>query len=399
MLDSLKYGPYSPSRLDTANCPYAFFHQYVDPRKGNGSKVSSLAQDRGSAIHLVLEQITKRMCQDKNAVISGEELREWVTKAVTDNPAAYQEAGLILDMARLYIAKPPPVLTADAETELRLALRWDPRDGFVECFYDDPRAIARGRADIWMISDDTTFGLCYDHKSQPNIEEADTFQQGFYAWVLSRINPFLKEIRSVLHFTRYGYYSEPHIWTKDELARVEDEVVTRIQIIESTQSWDPIPNKNCQYCQFLGDCPAMREYIEILPNGDYRVHSNNLHILGDTNKAVKLAGFVHAAEEAVGVAKKSLKEHVDISGPIAIPGIVYDYYASEKIDWDKCNTKKRRQAIYDLFEKHKADPKDFMSFNATASKAVWTCSNEALIKELSEILPRKVETKFQGKRM
>jgi hypothetical protein len=405
MFGKLKYGPYSPSRLDTANCPFSFYHQYVVKKEGKGSKVSSLAQDRGSAIHLVLERITHRMREDKNATFSSEELREWTTDAVRQHPAAYQETGLILDMARRYIMKPPPVLTPDAETELRLAVRWDDGEkGFVECLYDDPRAVARGRADIWMISDDTTFGLCYDHKSQPNIEAADTFQQGFYAWVLGRINPFLSEIRSVLHFTRYGCYSDPHIWTKEELARVEDEVVTRIQIIESRdgdrpEDWPAIPNKHCQYCNYLGDCPAMKEFIEVLPTGDYRVLPNNLHVLGDTNKAVKLAGFIHASEEAIGVAKSSLKQHVDISGPIAIPGIVYDYYSSEKIDWDKCNTKGRRKDLYAIFEKYGVDPRDFMSFNETASKAVWVCKSEALVKELSDFLPHKVETKFQGKKM
>lgn len=399
MQEQLKYGPYSPSRLELANCPYAFYNTYVEPRKGNGSKVSSLAQDRGSAIHLVLEQITKRMCEDPKAHFSNEDLRLWVAQAIEHHPAAYPETGLILEMAQLYIRKPPSLLTPDAETELRLAVRWNEETKqFTECLYDDPRAIARGRADIWMISDDTTFGICYDHKSQPNIESADTFQQGFYAWVLMKTNPFLSEIRSVLHFTRYGCYSDPHVWSKEELAQVEDEVVTRINIIENTTDWRPIPNKLCQYCKHLGDCPAMQEFIEVLPSGDYRVHHNNLHILGDTQKAVQVAGFIHAAQEAVSVGKANLKHHVDISGPIAIPGLVYDYHSKTDIDWKKCNTKARRQKIYEIFERHGIDPRDFMSFNSTASKAIWFIEKPTLLKELSEFMPKKVSTEFSAKK-
>lgn len=399
MLDALKYGPYSPSRLDTAMCPYAFYHAYIAPKEESPSKIASLAQDRGSAIHLVLEQITKQLCANPNATFTNEQLRDWVTEAVTEHPAAYQEAGLILEMARLYIQKPPKLLTSDAETELRLAVKWDAaKKDFVECDYYDKRAVARGRADIWMISDDTTFGLCYDHKSQPNIEEADTFQQGFYAWVLMKTFPFLSEIKSVLHFTRYGCYSEPHVWTKDELAQIEDEVITRIQIIENTKEWQAIPNKNCQYCRYLGDCPAMKEFIEPLPNGDYRVLPGNLQILGDTFKAIQVAGLIQAGEEALTVARASLKSHVEATGPIAIPGVVFDFKGEEKIDWKKCNTKKRRQELYAIFERHGVDPKDFMSFNATASKAIWATDNEALLKELAAYMPRTVETRFAGRK-
>lgn len=397
--EELKYGPYSPSRLDLASCPYAFYHSYVAPREERPSKIASLAQDRGSAIHLVLERITQRMCQDKDASFSSAEIHKWVAEAIEQHPAAYQETGLIIEMAKLYIKKPPQILTSDAETELRLALKWGGEErGFVECDYDDPMAVARGRADIWMISDDTQYGVCYDHKSQPHIEEADTFQQGFYAWVLMRTNPFLSEIKSVLHFTRYGCYSDPHIWTQEELQQIEDEVVTRISIIENTKEWVAVPNKNCQYCRHLGSCPAMAEFIELLPNGDYRVKPQNLHALGDTMKAVKLAGFVQAGEEALGIAKSSLKAHVEATGPIAIPGVVFDFKSTEKIDWNKCNTKGRRKKLYEIFESHGIDPRDFMSFNATASKAIWAIDNPGLVQELSEFMPRKVDVQFSGRK-
>jgi len=55
-----------------------------------------------------------------------------------------------------------------------------------------------------------------------------------------------------------------------------------------------------------------------------------------------------------------------------------------------------RGKVYEVFDKHKVDPKLFMSFNQTASKTIWMAENELLIKELSDILPRKSETKFGG---
>src|SRR5688572_25405175 len=108
-------------------------------------------------------------------------------------------------MVNKYLKRPPAKLVKDATTEMRLAVKYE--DGaFVECDYDDPEAFARGRADIMFISDDMSTAVVYDHKTQYNKEEADTFQMGFYAWVIAKQNPFLKEIHTVMHFVRFGDY-------------------------------------------------------------------------------------------------------------------------------------------------------------------------------------------------
>lgn len=434
----MKYGPYSPSRLETATCGYAFHRQYIDPAKPN-KKYENLPQARGSAVHEVFEQITKKLISNPNAVFSADEIQTWVSEAVNRHPAAYPEMGQILEMAKLYIRKPPSTLTTDAGIELRLAIKplIDPETGrqklnpdyklaemldeefrsrtqaqspyrteqgdlipvmrpaFHECHYDDPEAFARGRADIMLISDDTTMALVYDHKTQPNVEDADTFQLGFYAWVISVIYPFLDNIQTVLHFARYGHYSEPFSWNRKQLFEIEDEVMTRVQNIETRVGWEATPNKNCQYCPFLMECPAMAEFMERDANGNVRVKADHLRILGDTNKAVRVAGLINVLDELMDRAKGELKEHVKNSGPIAIPGKVYEYRPSEGIHWDKVNKGLREQA-YAVFEKHGVDPKAFMSFNQTASKGVWLLGNEALVQELSELFPRKVETKFGG---
>jgi CRISPR/Cas system-associated exonuclease Cas4 (RecB family) len=395
----LKYGPYSPSRLDTATCGHAFYRQYIDPAT-KGQRFEGLAQARGSAVHEVFEQITRRMCDDQNTVFSEAEIRQWAAEASNRHPAAYQEAGEVVEMAKLYVRKPPPLLTKDAGIELRIAVKAEPNaeggHDFVECDYDDPQALARGRADIMLISDDTTTAVVYDHKTQPNVEEADTFQMGFYAWVISKAHPYLDVIQTVLHFARYGIYSEPYVWTRDDLAKIEDELLTRIAIVESRQEWVATPNKNCQYCPYIAQCPAVAEYLEVKENGDYRVLNNNLKIFGDTSKAVKMAGLVNVLEDLLGNAKDSLKQHVKEFGAIAIPGKIFEFRASdEKVDWDVVN-KKLRGKVYEVFEKHGVDARTFMSFGQTASKSVWLLENEELLKELSAIMPKTRDTTFRG---
>lgn len=411
-----KYGPYSPSRLETGTCGYAFNKQYIDPNRPT-IKREGLAQARGSAVHEIYERITKKMIEDQHASFNDTEIRQWVTEAVNNHPAAYEEIDAIIAMAKLYIRKPPAVLTDDAGIELKLAIKPKMKpDGtvetymdttifegqsierpvFMECHYDDPEAVARGRADIFLISDDTTTAIVYDHKTQPNVEEADTFQMGFYAWVISRIYPFLNEIHTILHFARYGTYSSPYIWTQRDLYKIEDEFLTRASIIENRQVWDAVPHKNCQYCPYLAECPAMQEYIEVDPDsGQSRVKNNNLEILGDVSKAVKMAGLINVLDEVLGTAKDNLKEHVKMYGPIAIPGKIWEFRGEESIDWDRVNKHFKDKACA-VFEKYGIDPKVFMSFNQTASKTVWMAENQELLKELSALFPRKTSTTFRG---
>lgn len=395
---TLKHGPYSPSRLDTGNCGLAFWDLYINPDRVK-QKHGGLAQERGSAVHEVLEQVTKRLCVEPNAAFSEHQIRDWVTEAVTKYPVAYQEVGEILEMVKNYIRRPPRLLTTDAQTELRLAVKRLDSGEFVECEYDDPAAWVRGRADIFMISDDTTMGLVIDHKTQPNIEDPDKFQMGVYAWVISKIYPFLSEIKTVLHFVRYGCYSEEYTWTKEMLALVEDELLTRIAIIEARQEWDATPHAGCQYCHRKLSCPALENVIEALPDGSYRVRKSNLDILGSTDKAVQIAGFINVAEEALKTAKDNLKEHVKKSGPIAIPGKVWEFRAKSDINWDKVN-KFQKQDVCGILEKHGVQATSYMVFNKTSMEAVWLFEDKPLlVRELSENLPQKVSTEFRGYRV
>jgi CRISPR/Cas system-associated exonuclease Cas4 (RecB family) len=389
----LKYGPYSPSRLDTALCPYSFKRQYIDKNVPKG--ISSLPQERGSVVHEVFESITKKYRDNKGALFTEDELYNLIVESVKKHPTAAQDIASIRDMVRLYVKKLPSTMTSDAEVELKIAIKWDSvKKDFIECDYDDPQAFARGRADIMMISDDTTYALVYDHKTQPNIEEADTFQMGFYAWVIAKTYPFLKEVRTVLHLARYGFYSEPHVWTKEELKNVEDIVKLRVSIIEGTDIFDAIPNSKCQYCPVIADCPAYHDAIEVSEDGTVRSKVNSFKIF-DTEKAIKTAQQINVLEEVLKQSKLNLKEYVKATGPVAIAGKVFQFKAEEKIHWDTVN-KTLRENLYKLFEKHHIDVKRYMSFNQTATNAVWNLEsgNQVFIKELSDAVPRKIASEF-----
>lgn len=394
----MKIRPVSPSRLDTWVCGYAGYRQYLDPERPQ-KKAESLPQARGSAVHEVLAKITEEICRNPKPVFTDEGIRKMVADAILMHPAAAEETKEILAMARKYIMNPPNPLTKDAQVEVALAVKFN-ENGWVECPYDDPEAFARGRADIMMISEDLTHALIYDHKTQPNIEDADTFQLGFYAWVIFQTHPFLQEIHTVLHFAKYGRYSQPYVWKRDELADIEDEILTRVMVAESMSDFSPTPNKHCQYCPFILECPAMSEYLEHDADGRLRSKQTSIKIMGDTNKAVNVAGAITVLEEMIGRMKKELRAHVEFTGaPIAVPGVRYGFTIKENvIDWDHAN-KHQRAAIYAVFEKYKVDPRHFMGFSQTFSGKIWQAENPKLSAELNAVLRRETKSEFRSSKV
>ena len=389
---NLKYGPYSPSRLDTARCPYSFYKQYVDPERVK-QRTDNLPQARGHVVHEVLEIITDHHKSAQTNKITMDDIKTWVTRSILEHPAAYEETGAIIEMARLYTERPPKVLTTDAETEKKMGIKLSD-NGLVECSYDDPQAFARGIADIMMISDDLTEAIVYDHKTQPNIEDADTFQLGFYAWVILKTFPFLKKLTTILHFARYGSY-RAHEWTRDELVEIENEIMVRVSVIESMTSWDAIPHDKCQYCPVKFECPRWSEMFDLGDNGLLKPKRFMTLAEGGTEAAVRFAGNITVLEDTLELMKKELKTYVSMTSPIAIPGKVYEFRAKEGIDWDKVNKKFRKQ-VYDVFEECGKDPKEYMGFSQTFSKDMWRSEDPKLCEKLGELIPRKTTTEFRG---
>ena len=410
----LKYGPYSPSRLDVSSCGYRFYREYI--KRDVPKLVSSPVQDRGSAVHEILEYMTDQIKINPDHNFTQHEIRKSIADAVNKHPAAQKSVDVLIKCAENYMRNPPRTLTDDAETELRLAIKHE--DGeFKECSYNDENAFARGRADIMMISDDTTTALVYDHKTQLNIEAGDTFQMGFYAWVISKIYPFLREVHTVLHFSQYGYYSKPTRWMvrmspedienmpageKENcrsLMLVEEHILTEVEIAESRTNFDPLPSNSCQYCPVISECPAILGKFDICEDSGNR-HATPKKGTGlikevvDASTAVEAAKTAHVLETYLKTLNKEISEYTKKTGEIALPsGIAFGHRISLAPDWDHFN-KTGRKDILDLFEKHGEDFKDFVGFSSTFSKKLLKNKNTALVSEVMKLLPEKGSTRF-----
>jgi len=417
IVSDLKYGPYSPSRLDTGLCPFAFHKNYVN--KETKKEGGSLPQDRGNVVHEVFEKMTAKMKVTGGAVFSKQEVIGWIAESMGKYPASMQETEDILGMASLYASNPPKHILPDTDIERKMAIKlthWvNEVPQFEECHYDDPTAFARGKADLLTISDDAETAIFYDHKTQPNIETADTFQLGFYAWVLSKCYS-LKEVHTILHFARYGRYSAPVVWkskpTVEELENgvmnldnIEDQVMTRVMALERRDAqdlnqWQTVSHHKCIYCRFISKCSVWRDVVETHPETGqilYVKDAASLKVM-DSQSAVAVASLLNVLEKVVETCKDNLKDHVKLTGyPVAIPGKMYNFILNDSsIDWTKVNAVKIRKKTFEIFDKYKVPYVNFMGFSETFSKSIWMTENEALVKKLSDLFPRKYATTFKG---
>lgn len=144
----------------------------------------------------------------------------------------------------------------------------------------------------------------------------------------------------------------------------------------------------------------MEQYLERDNEGRLKPKKTSIKILGDTNKAVEIAGALNVLENLMSEMKKELRSHVEFSkSPIAIPGVRYGFVVKENvIDWDYAN-RHQREEMYRIFEKYKVDPRHFMGFSQTFSSKIWQAEKPRLAEELNAVLKRETKTEFRARKV
>ena len=89
-----------------------------------------LAADRGSAIHLVLAQITE--AKQAGVQLTSKQIEEWVTAAVGEFPAAYSQIDLVKGAADAYIGNPSPYINSTTSCEKAFAVKYLEEDTFFD---------------------------------------------------------------------------------------------------------------------------------------------------------------------------------------------------------------------------------------------------------------------------
>jgi hypothetical protein len=430
----LNYGPYSPSRLIAGKCPARFFAQYVRKDK---IVSHSIASARGTAIHEILEKITKAM--QAGTILTTKQVNEWVTESVGKHPAAYAQIDLIKEAADAYVRMPSPYISSTTECEKAVAVElwvedtWDdtsaPKIAFVSVPYvlpdgrTNPDCFFGGKIDQHTVDHQTRTVTILDHKSTPSANEKEdhTFQVGAYAWLVGLFYPGYT-IKTVIHYAhpRLSFISSPVYWYEQDLDMMQHEILIKINALESYQSFEALPGNACDYCHIVQECTVYEKVREQKTKGTIDLNTRSVEDL------IRLGKELYVVDQMATQLQKALKEGIDKLCPINginIGGVSYGYKKSEGVDWEATNKKigeesRRAQGksesksyeseedrrwceeiaqhkdIDSILRKHQVDPNLFKTYNGTKMKSIWKFDKPELMETLKKVVVIDGSTRF-----
>lgn len=380
-----RYGPYSPSRMDSAACPARFHAEYIADTRVRGE---SIVSKRGNVVHEVFEDITKGIMRGKYLTW------EQVEKLLADRIAGYAltdmgEIDFCIRACKTYMGNLPAGYDKIIGTEEKIAIKRG-HDGWEEGTWED--CDFRGKIDILKI--DGNRASFIDHKTQPFVETADTFQMGFYAWLISVIYPQVDTVESVLHFASpdINHYSKPFMWDKELLENIESQSKIMAMTVENLTSYEAIPNYFCQYCPILLECGVAEKFYG--KRSAYGKLKNAPVRSGQ--EAIDLASTLTVVDEGRKVLNKRLQAFTKDIGPVMIRGKEYGYNTTESYE---PRDESAMFVIFDIIKATGMSPMKFFKLDATAIKGIWRFLNETDIKKIKEQLRLVKKSRFAGRKL
>lgn len=275
---NLKFAPYSKSRLDASDCPWAFANLYISRdfvdngfNKEVASKYSDLKYDLvkptgqkqinltfGTVVHSILEEIIQLKSSGKDLV--DQEVVELTNKHmhpdIIHGPEGFNYFCVqriidkflkSYDFSHEYLIGVEQALGVDFSGNI--------------CGYDDPNCFARMKADAIEVNVTEGVARLTDHKTQMHMSDpADSFQLALYAWIVFKNYPLVNSIVARLNFCRYGRYESTE-YKRDTVLRVEAALRAKVNSIESIKDFTVA--RRCAYCDICAHktthCPLLKD--------------------------------------------------------------------------------------------------------------------------------------------
>lgn len=430
---AVKYAPYSASRLIIASCPARYLSKYIHKDKIVSDSVNA---SRGSAIHYVLERISRAHVEktELTPVI----VDRWIQEALAKSPAAYDQVKLIKDAAVKYAGNVSPYLNETTLCEVPLAVELYEEESFLDDAvlkkayikvpyeidgFPNPKAFFGAKLDQLSFDHEIKQITVLDHKSTPTTHKNPdhVFQLGCYAWIASLFYPGY-QVRTVIHYAHpeLNCYEPPRYWNTEDLADIEDEIHLRIRAIESFEEFPAIPGSNCDYCHQVQLCPESTKIQEQNARGEINLNVNSTEDLQRIARQLRVTGVLYDQ------LNKTLKNGLEKTGmqSIAIEGMWYGYKVSdEKVDWDATDRKIREEAkratavlatgsgdaeskelaeaqdLSGILSKYGVTPEAFKAWRSDKLKALWKLEKPKLMTLLKRFVVLERDTRFGGYKM
>lgn len=364
----------SDTFLKTADCPRNLFKTYVDR---SGKRIEHVAAARGSAAHDAIYDLTP-WCVDN----------ELQPCELSDDE---------VDRAVRY--RTPPQIASEIPEILRWVDLWRDRfrfsdwralDGFEqrialnERFEEVPFTDASYRGIIDVLEIYGSHAVITDYKSQPNIlgqtELAEHSQLTFYAWLVSKMYPHVDTITCRIWYLRYGFYHETTRHIAD-LETYERSLMIRIEKIADIDNWDPNPGKQCQYCDWIVDCPIAMDLGLAVP------------VIRTADEAHEAAQKLRVVSELQKRLNDGLREYVKKNDGVRLDdGYTYGYRASVTDSWDPGE-------VDDVLREHGKSLSDIATVDSRKMKQYIKAAardDDDLAADLRNIKREKHSTRFSG---
>jgi hypothetical protein len=369
---------YSHSFGKNALCPRSLKLHYIDKVDERFVRV---AAERGRSAHQALYELIQYCLDEKIDVadLADELIREAVERSTPH--AIMSEVGLIFGWLRLWRERfQIPRNLYGIEEKIAID------DEFEDCNWED--ASYRGIIDLLQISG--SHATVTDWKSQPHIlsktdlddaSASDVAEQlTFYCWLAWKLYPYLETFSARIWYLRYGFYSETSR-TEADLEAYEHTLMIKEKKISEIDSWDPIPGKQCTYCDFIHTCPLAND-----------LSPDNREVITQ-EQAVLAAQRVYTMDALSKELKGKLKTYVNSNDEVSFGSDhVWGYHKRESPSWPVEKVEEiLRDHDRDLSEVAKVDSNKMKKFLKTAAREDVVL--EGAIRDVEEV---KHTTTFKG---
>lgn len=371
----------SPSFIQNAACPAYLKARYIDRVRDRFVRVEA---ERGKAAHGAIAELLTYAINHK---IDIEDLDEGMVRDAVQKHISHRilsEVGLVLSWVMLWRERFRLPRNVHG-VEDRLALN----DEFDECAWDD--ASYRGILDLHQIAD--THCVITDWKSQPYIVPQSELDQPlgtdmaeqltFYAWLAWKTYPTLETFTVRIWYLRYGFYMETSR-REEDLVAFENALMIKERKITEIDSWDPIPGKHCQFCDYIHICPIAQD----LGPGNSEVITQEQAVIA----AQKLTVF----EAYSKILKAKLKTYVNANDDVRIgDNWIFGYQKRQSVTWKPKEVDPiLREHDHELHEVTNIDVKKMKKFIKDADK-----HDPVLASALEDISQPKYSSEFKGYRL
>lgn len=379
----MKYNPYSPTKMKVSFCEWLFSKLYI---LKDVERTDSEASNKGHVDHTVQELILLACLKGERP--TPQQVHAWLNEAMDKYPLKEEESIHFVREACLNFLygmdRWPFKLDCVVGVEEKLGAGWDGKQ-YVPCSFDDPNAVIRGIIDIAVI--DGTKGWSYDHKNQRNVETADTFQQGVYAFLMKVHYPYLEEVYSVLHFCapELNFWSKPAIWGPEELAILRADFERYIRYAEDINPETAVATAGhqCRYCSVIHECPIGAKFT-----AEGKVERPG--VIASSQDAVRYAEHYVFMEQWMKELKKHLNRYCKDVGPVPLRDMIVEMRHSEGRDLRK------QAAIREVFKTHNIPFEYYASLSTDGAKRAFAdhSENSDFLGDFERMAPSKMSPRF-----